>query len=164
MRVSFYTLGCKVNQNETGALAQLFRQNGYTLAGPDEGQPRCVAVCDRLAAPMAALMTSDSAAAAPMRRLAARRAVAWASTPRGVVGRGAVVVNTARVANTYIGDAGEVNGAALLSECALLSTTDAPLPLLHRPLYPHPRATSRASGLFPRNTARRRRLPPRRSA
>ena len=36
MRVSFYTLGCKVNQNETGALAQLFRQNGYTLAGPDE--------------------------------------------------------------------------------------------------------------------------------
>ena len=24
MRVSFYTLGCKVNQNETGALAQLF--------------------------------------------------------------------------------------------------------------------------------------------
>ena len=24
MRVCFYTLGCKVNQNETGALAQLF--------------------------------------------------------------------------------------------------------------------------------------------
>ena len=23
MRVTFYTLGCKVNQNETGALAQL---------------------------------------------------------------------------------------------------------------------------------------------
>ena len=36
MRVSFYTLGCKVNQNETGALAQLFCQNGYTLAGPEE--------------------------------------------------------------------------------------------------------------------------------
>ena len=36
MRVSFYTLGCKVNQNETGALAQLFSQNGYTLAGPEE--------------------------------------------------------------------------------------------------------------------------------
>ena len=36
MRVSFYTLGCKVNQNETGALEQLFRQNGYTLAGPGE--------------------------------------------------------------------------------------------------------------------------------
>ena len=27
MRVCFYTLGCKVNQNETGALAQLFEQN-----------------------------------------------------------------------------------------------------------------------------------------
>ena len=36
MRVSFYTLGCKVNQNETGALMELFRQNGYTLA--EDGQ------------------------------------------------------------------------------------------------------------------------------
>ena len=31
MRVSFYTLGCKVNQNETGALAQLFEQHGFTV-------------------------------------------------------------------------------------------------------------------------------------
>ena len=31
MRVSFYTLGCKVNQTETGALAQLFEENGYTV-------------------------------------------------------------------------------------------------------------------------------------
>ena len=31
MRVSFYTLGCKVNQNETGALAQLFEASGYTV-------------------------------------------------------------------------------------------------------------------------------------
>lgn len=36
MRVSFYTLGCKVNQNETGALQQLFEQNGYLLAGEGE--------------------------------------------------------------------------------------------------------------------------------
>ena len=36
MRVSFFTLGCKVNQNETGAMEQLFCQNGYTLAGPKE--------------------------------------------------------------------------------------------------------------------------------
>ena len=36
MRVSFYTLGCKVNQNETGALQQLFEQHGYLLAGPGE--------------------------------------------------------------------------------------------------------------------------------
>lgn len=36
MKVSFYTLGCKVNQNETGALEQLFRQNGFELAGADE--------------------------------------------------------------------------------------------------------------------------------
>ena len=31
MRVTFYTLGCKVNQTETGALAQLFEENGYTV-------------------------------------------------------------------------------------------------------------------------------------
>ena len=28
MRVCFYTLGCKVNLNETGALEQMFRSNG----------------------------------------------------------------------------------------------------------------------------------------
>lgn len=36
MRVSFYTLGCKVNQNETGALEQLFLRRGYTLAADGE--------------------------------------------------------------------------------------------------------------------------------
>ncbi len=36
MRVSFYTLGCKVNQNDTGAMAELFRQNGYTVVPPDQ--------------------------------------------------------------------------------------------------------------------------------
>ncbi|MEG1068830.1 MAG: tRNA (N(6)-L-threonylcarbamoyladenosine(37)-C(2))-methylthiotransferase MtaB [Ruthenibacterium sp.] len=30
MNVAFYTLGCKVNQNETGALAQLFCENGFS--------------------------------------------------------------------------------------------------------------------------------------
>lgn len=37
MRVTFYTLGCKVNQNETGALAQLFEESGYTVVSNDEG-------------------------------------------------------------------------------------------------------------------------------
>ena len=36
MRVNFYTLGCKVNQNETGALAQLFESSGYTVVEPGE--------------------------------------------------------------------------------------------------------------------------------
>lgn len=36
MKVSFYTLGCKVNQHETGAMQQLFLDAGYTLAGPEE--------------------------------------------------------------------------------------------------------------------------------
>ena len=36
MRVNFYTLGCKVNQNETGALAQLFESNGYTVVEAGE--------------------------------------------------------------------------------------------------------------------------------
>lgn len=37
MRVTFYTLGCKVNQNETGALAQLFKESGYTVVSNEEG-------------------------------------------------------------------------------------------------------------------------------
>ena len=37
MRVCFYTLGCKVNLNETGALEQMFRSNGFTVA--QEGEP-----------------------------------------------------------------------------------------------------------------------------
>ncbi len=36
MRVCFYTLGCKVNQYETSALAELFTQNGYMVVQPDE--------------------------------------------------------------------------------------------------------------------------------
>ena len=36
MRVCFYTLGCKVNQNETEALEQLFRRNGFTIVPEGE--------------------------------------------------------------------------------------------------------------------------------
>ena len=32
MKVAFYTLGCKVNQNETSAMQQLFASNGFTIA------------------------------------------------------------------------------------------------------------------------------------
>ena len=36
LKIAFYTLGCKVNQNETGALAELFCQNGFSLAREGE--------------------------------------------------------------------------------------------------------------------------------
>ncbi|MFI3169425.1 MAG: tRNA (N(6)-L-threonylcarbamoyladenosine(37)-C(2))-methylthiotransferase MtaB [Faecalibacterium sp.] len=36
MRVSFYTLGCKVNLNETGALEHLFLQHGFELVPEGE--------------------------------------------------------------------------------------------------------------------------------
>lgn len=36
MRICFYTLGCKVNLNETGALEHLFRQNGFTIVPEGE--------------------------------------------------------------------------------------------------------------------------------
>jgi len=39
MRVGFYTLGCKVSQYETEAIAESFRARGYTVSGFDE-------VCD----------------------------------------------------------------------------------------------------------------------
>ena len=42
MRVCFYTLGCKVNLNETGALEQMFRSNGFAIA--QEGEPADVFV------------------------------------------------------------------------------------------------------------------------
>lgn len=35
-KVCFYTLGCKVNQHETGALQELFCQRGYSVVSPDE--------------------------------------------------------------------------------------------------------------------------------
>ena len=44
MRVCFYTLGCKVNLNETGALEQMFRANGFTIA--QENEPADVFVDD----------------------------------------------------------------------------------------------------------------------
>ena len=45
MRVSFYTLGCKVNQNETAALERLFLRQGYTLAKDGEADVYVVNSC-----------------------------------------------------------------------------------------------------------------------
>ena len=42
MRVCFYTLGCKVNLNETGALEQMFRGAGFTIV--PEGEEAAVFV------------------------------------------------------------------------------------------------------------------------
>ena len=103
-----------------------FGMDGAMAEASDE-VPRRVAACDGLQAPMAALMLTGSPAAVAMRRLAARRAVAWASEERNVIGRGAVVANTVRLVNTYVGDSCEVNGASALTECALLSTDEAPV-------------------------------------
>ncbi|WP_040197473.1 tRNA (N(6)-L-threonylcarbamoyladenosine(37)-C(2))-methylthiotransferase MtaB [Candidatus Soleaferrea massiliensis] len=36
MRVAFYTLGCKVNQYETGVLEQQFMNDGFDIVSPDE--------------------------------------------------------------------------------------------------------------------------------
>lgn len=36
MKVCFFTLGCKVNQHETGALQELFRRCGYEICGENE--------------------------------------------------------------------------------------------------------------------------------
>ena len=37
MTVSFYTLGCKVNQYESEAISEIFEKNGYTVLPPDSG-------------------------------------------------------------------------------------------------------------------------------
>lgn len=36
MKVCFFTLGCKVNQHETGAMQELFRRRGYTICTDSE--------------------------------------------------------------------------------------------------------------------------------
>lgn len=36
LKVTFYTLGCKVNQNETSALKRLFEENGFEIASSDD--------------------------------------------------------------------------------------------------------------------------------
>lgn len=36
LKAAFYTLGCKVNQNETSALEKIFTQAGYTIVSPTE--------------------------------------------------------------------------------------------------------------------------------
>ncbi len=41
-KVSFKTIGCKVNQYETGALRQSFFRNGYDIVEPDENADICI--------------------------------------------------------------------------------------------------------------------------
>ena len=36
MKVCFFTLGCKVNQHETGAMQELFRRRGHTVCTDKE--------------------------------------------------------------------------------------------------------------------------------
>lgn len=45
MKVAFFTLGCKVNQNETSALAQLFYENGFAPASEDDADLYIVNSC-----------------------------------------------------------------------------------------------------------------------
>ena len=42
MKISFYTLGCKVNQYETQSMREQFRDAGYTIAADDESADICV--------------------------------------------------------------------------------------------------------------------------
>ena len=42
MKVSFYTLGCKVNQYETQSMREQFRDAGYELADSGEQADVCV--------------------------------------------------------------------------------------------------------------------------
>lgn len=45
MKAAFLTLGCKVNQNETSALAQLFYENGFTPASEEDADLYIVNSC-----------------------------------------------------------------------------------------------------------------------
>ena len=43
-RVSFITLGCKVNQYETNAMMQKFQENGYEIVEIDNVSDICVVI------------------------------------------------------------------------------------------------------------------------
>ena len=70
MRVTFYTLGCKVNQNETGALAQLFEENGYTVVSNEE--PADVYVVNSCTVTNLATRKAANGCAAPNAKTSAR--------------------------------------------------------------------------------------------
>ncbi|MBE7015696.1 MAG: tRNA (N(6)-L-threonylcarbamoyladenosine(37)-C(2))-methylthiotransferase MtaB, partial [Ruminococcaceae bacterium] len=36
MKVAFYTLGCKVNQYETEAMTELFKEKGYQISAYED--------------------------------------------------------------------------------------------------------------------------------
>ena len=42
MKIAFATLGCKVNQYETQALKELFKNQGYEIAGEEEPADVCI--------------------------------------------------------------------------------------------------------------------------
>lgn len=42
MRIKFHTLGCKVNQNETAALAALLQAEGHVIVGEEESAQVCI--------------------------------------------------------------------------------------------------------------------------
>ena len=82
MRVTFYTLGCKVNQNETGALAQLFEENGYTVVSNEEGADvyivnSCTVTNFGDQKPTALFRAPAVRCAAAMRRACWRSCAAW---------------------------------------------------------------------------------------
>ena len=41
-RVSFHTLGCRLNQSETNSLIRSFKQNGYAVVPETENADICV--------------------------------------------------------------------------------------------------------------------------
>ena len=67
MRVCFYTLGCKVNLNETGALEQMFRSNGFTIV--QEGEPADVFVVNSCTVTTSAIRRAASGCAVPSARI-----------------------------------------------------------------------------------------------
>ena len=67
MRVCFYTLGCKVNLNETGALEQMFRGAGFTIV--PEGEEADVFVVNSCTVTTSVTRRAASGCAAPSAKI-----------------------------------------------------------------------------------------------
>ena len=99
---------------------------GNVIAVMNEAGEGNVVSYDGLSSQMAALMVhcaKDETVWPQLRRMAVAHATSQLPR-RGVVGRGAKIVNVREIVNTLIGDDCEVNGASRLCDCSLCNTSE----------------------------------------
>jgi len=125
-----YTIGEECHIANIGTMATTegatFGQCGDVAVMNEAGDAN-VFIFDGLTSQMAALMvecSSDKAATHAIKRMVANYAESQ-RPEQGTVGYRVKIVNTNEIVNTVVGDDCEINGAARISECTIISTPEA---------------------------------------